>query len=105
MTNLSKISINIIDKFHNVCYTENKLDNKTNNLTNKTKIIKTKGAKMPNNIQEKISTKTEMQSDAFQLFGGTELAESEYVNTNEVGRADYSMERQPLFAYNDKMAA
>lgn len=46
-----------------------------------------------------------MQSDAFQLFGGTELAESEYVNTNEVGRVDYSMERQPLFAYNDKMAA
>ena len=57
---------------------------------------------MPNNIQETISTKNEMQSDAFQLFGGTEQAESEYVNTNEVV-IDHDIGRQALFAYNDRI--
>ena len=62
---------------------------------------------MPNNIQEEISTKNEMQSDAFQLFGGTEAAESEYINTNESERTrlNHKIGRQALFAYNDEIAA
>ena len=37
LTKSSKISINTIDFFRKVCYTEIKLENKTNILTNKPK--------------------------------------------------------------------
>ena len=37
LTNHQKLSINTIDFFRKVCYTENKLENKTKILTNKNK--------------------------------------------------------------------
>ena len=61
---------------------------------------------MPNNIQETISIKHEMEPDAFQLFGGTEAAESEYINTNEMGDLVQNLgHREALFAYNDRIVA
>ena len=42
LTNHENFSINTIDKIANVCYTQIKLEHKTNILTNKTKTNKNK---------------------------------------------------------------
>ena len=76
MTKYQKLSINTIDFFHKVCYTQIKLENKTNILTNKTKtnikLIKIKRNQMAINTF-KIPT-------SYQYYEG----EASYVSPAEV---------------------
>ncbi len=91
MTKLLKLSINTIDKIDQVCYTQIKLENKTNILTNKIKTKtnqKQKGTKMA----EKLNIPTHVVNSDWKddidvdyaIYGDNEREERNYISPEKV---------------------
>ena len=106
LTNHPKISINTIDFFAKVCYTEIKLENKTNILTNKTK-TKTKKQKKGNKMAEilklpKQVVDSEWRDDIdtdfakvdYAIYGGNEQKEREFISPDKISKESLAKIKQ-----------
>ena len=93
LTNHKKLSINTIDFFSKVCYTEIKLENKINILTNKTK-TKTNQKQKGNNMAETLKLPNQVINSRwdddvdvdYAIYGGSKTGEREYISPSEVSK-------------------
>ena len=97
MTNSQKLSINTIDFFGKVCYTQIKLENKTNILTtnknkNLTKIKK--GNKMAETIKLPTQVVNSDWKDDIDVGYATYKDEKEYISPSEVSKESIARIKQ-----------